>query len=125
MALLGQIEALIEEEVQRRVDASLTPMLEYISRTYDVRLDQLMRDLGTFNNKPICTGCQGVAKKGKRCKNRAKPNGFCHMHQDQVPKPKSRTVEQHTHTDPVFVAGCPVCERSAQIKELTDCFENE
>jgi len=126
MALIGQIESLLEDEVQRRVDATLTPLLEYISRTYDISLKQLMSDVGRVNEKPIVTGCQGLAKRGKRCNNRAKPNGFCHMHQDQVPKRVERKVEQHTHSlPPLFLAGCPVCDRTAQLRDLTDCLDNE
>ena len=121
---MNQIAALIEEEVQQRVRATITPMLEYIARTYDVRLEQLMRDVSAI--KPVFNGCQGFAKKGKRCDNHAKANGYCHLHQDQVPKPPEPIRDTHTHTlPPLFLAGCPVCERSRRIKDLEDCFDNE
>lgn len=124
MALIGQIEALIEEEVQSRVDGILTPLLEYISHTYDISLNQLMSDIGRVQQKPVLTACQGLAKKGKRCKNRGKANGYCHMHQNQVPKKPERKFQQHTHTlPPFFMKGCPVCE--PVVKNLVDCFDNE
>jgi hypothetical protein len=108
MALIGQIETMIQEEVQRRVDETLTPMLEYISRTYDITLKQLMLDVASVNTKPISCTCQGLAKRGKRCKNRAKDNGYCHMHQDQIPKKPERRP------------AAPIV-----IRDLTDCFDNE
>jgi hypothetical protein len=128
MALLGQIEILIEEEVQRRVDETLTPLLEYISKTYDISMKQLMMDAGKASTGKTTT-CMGLSKKNKvRCKNRARANGFCHMHQDQykAPKPKEKELK-HTHTlPPFYMAGCPVCDRKQHgLRDLVDCFDNE
>lgn len=126
MALLGQIETLIEEEVQRRVDETLTPLLDYISRTYDISMKQLMDDARTASPGKTQT-CMGLSKKNQvRCKNRAKANGFCHMHQHQVPKKQKVCTEKHTHTlPPFYLKGCPVCDRGSVLKDLVDCFDNE
>lgn len=127
MALLGQIEGLIAEEVQRRVDETLTPLLEYISRTYDISFKQLMEDAGKVSSGKTHV-CMGLSKKNKvRCKNRAKANGYCHMHQDQYKAPKPRERElKHTHTlPPLYMAGCPVCDRKNGLRDLVDCFDNE
>jgi hypothetical protein len=119
---MAQIELLINEEVERRVDAQLTPFLEYISGTYDISMKQLIQDL--HRARPTTSSCQGVAKKGRRCKNRAKDNGFCHMHQSQVPKRVEKRTEHHTHTlPPFYLKGCPVCD--APVRDLTDCLDNE
>jgi len=123
MAMLTQIEALIDEEVQRRIDARLNPMLEHISKLYDISYRQLLMDVQLMG-EPLTTGCQGIAKKGRKCRNNAKQNGFCHLHQSQVPKKPERRTEKHTHTlPPFFLKGCPVCE--PPLKSLADCFDNE
>ena len=42
--VMDEIGRLIEEEVQRRVNDVLGPLLEYISSTYDISISQVMRD---------------------------------------------------------------------------------
>ena len=126
MALVGQIETLIEQEVQRRVDEALTPLLDYIARTYDISMKQLMDDARGVTEGKTQT-CMGLKKNQVRCKNRAKANGYCHMHQHQVPKKRPvAPSEKHTHTlPPFYLKGCPVCDRNAPLRDLVDCFDNE
>lgn len=125
---MEQIARLIEEEVERRVTERLTAALEKISQTYDISLRQLLRDIGTpgtstWNGKV----CHGTVKSGQKCKRGVKDgSGYCMCHKDQrpipraVPPPPSRTPSQvalHTHTlPPMFLAGCPACERSQNVR---------
>ena len=121
---MEQIARLIEEEVERRVNERLTAALEKISQTYDISLRQLLRDTSsttenTWNGKI----CHGIIKSGQKCKRGVKDgSGYCVCHKDQRPIPRvvvppSRTpsqasLVQHTHTlPPMFLAGCPACDR--------------
>ena len=121
---MDQIARLIEEEVERRVTEKLTAALEKISQTYDISLRQLLRDVSTPGTQTWNGNvCHGIVKSGQKCKRGVKDgSGYCVCHKDQRPVPRmvvppSRTpsqssLVQHTHTlPPMFLAGCPVCER--------------
>ena len=115
---------ILEEEVEKRVNERMTQMLEKISRTYDISMRQLLRDVTSIDQAQSTT-CRGVTAKGKQCRHAAKEDGYCHQHVRQ--KPVRRVVVSqpppivpsqvsvpvaHTHTlPPLFLAGCPACER--------------
>lgn len=121
MSCMENITKLIEDEIEKRVNERLNTILEKVSRTYDISLRQLMRDVSSMDDVP-CTTCKGLTAKGKRCSRSANFEGYCHLHKKQ--KPVQRVIVQsrapvvsmpltHTHTlPPLFMAGCPACERS-------------
>ena len=124
---MDQITKLIEEEIEKRVNERINAVLEKISKTYDISLRQLMRDLDTIPDAPS-TGCKGLTCKGKRCSRTAKTDGYCHWHISQKPVQRvTRTTSAsttlavaHTHTlPPLFLAGCPACERSRSTNNLS------
>ena len=49
---MDQIAKLVEEEVEKRVNERLKAVLEKISKTYDISLRQLVRDLDTIAEAP-------------------------------------------------------------------------
>lgn len=125
---MDQIAKLVEEEVEKRVNERLKAVLEKISQTYDISLRQLVRDLDAVAEAPS-TCCKGLTKKGKRCSWSAKTDGYCNRHLDQKPvlrikrTPSVTTTTMaaaHTHTlPPLFLAGCPACEKSRSTNNLT------
>lgn len=122
---MDQITQLIEDEIERRVTERMNSALAKISQTYDISLRQLIRDIDTAE---VWNGnvCHGVSKASKqKCKRGVKDgSGFCNCHKDQKPIPRAvnviRTASpalQHTHTlPPMFLAGCPACERTKLIR---------
>jgi hypothetical protein len=116
---------ILEDEVEKRVNERMSQMLEKISRTYDISMRQLLRDVSVIDRTQSST-CRGVTAKGKQCRHAAKENGYCHQHVKQKPVQRAlappapiipssvRTIE-HTHTlPPLFLAGCPACARGRQ-----------
>ena len=86
-----QILASIEEEVSRRVNLKIIEILDKVSQTYDIPVDQLMKD----SAKIECTFCKGVLKSNKRCLKQPKENGYCGFHQSQAPPPPPpKTIER-------------------------------
>ena len=85
-----QILELIEEEVTRRVNLRLVKALEHVSKTYDIPVEQLMRD----SAKVECTFCKGILGNKKRCMKQPKENGYCGFHQKQVPPPVQKPIER-------------------------------
>jgi hypothetical protein len=83
-----QILELIEEEVNRRVALRVSKSLEVISKTYDIPLEQLLRDTAGVEVR----FCQGALKSKKRCLKEPQENGYCKFHQSQVPVMKAHTV---------------------------------
>lgn len=128
---MDQITKLLEDEIEKRVNERLNVVLEKISRTYDISMRQLMRDLDTMSDTPS-TCCKGLTGKGKRCSRGAKVDGYCHMHIKQKPVQRvartpssvattsTSTACTHTHTlPPLFMAGCPACEKSRSTSNLS------
>lgn len=127
---MDQIIKLLEDEIDKRVNERLNLVLEKISRTYDISMRQLMRDLDAIPDA-ASTFCKGLTGKGKRCSRSAKTDGYCYMHINQKPVqrvtrapvsvPSTLSVAvQHTHTlPPLFMAGCPACERSRSTNNLS------
>ena len=125
---MDQVIKLLEDEIDKRVNERLSLVLEKISRTYDISMRQLMRDLDAIPDA-ASTCCKGLTGKGKRCSRSAKSDGYCHMHIKQKPvqrvtrapaPPALSVAVQHTHTlPPLFMAGCPACERSRSTNNLS------
>jgi hypothetical protein len=117
---------ILEDEVEKRVNERMSQMLEKISRTYDISMRQLLRDVSVIDQTQSST-CRGVTAKGKQCRHAAKENGYCHQHVKQKPVQRVVTTQAapiipptvatvaHTHTlPPLFLAGCPACARTRQ-----------
>lgn len=121
---MDRIKDIIEEEIETRVNERVTELLEYISDRWDISLALLMKEIPKALPKTAVTQCMSVHKKSKkRCRNRAKSNGFCHLHQGQAVEKKSshETTEQHTHTlPPFFLKGCPVCDKANRFRDFDD-----
>jgi hypothetical protein len=85
-----QILEIIEEEVSRRVSLALVKQAEAFSKTYDIPIEQIMKE----SSKIECTFCKGLLKSKKRCMKQPKENGYCGFHQSQVPPPAPRAIER-------------------------------
>lgn len=81
-----QILQLIEEEVSRRVGMKISKVLQVISKTYDLPIDQLIKDTANIE----CIFCKGILKSKKRCLKEPRDNGYCGFHQSQVPPPQPK-----------------------------------
>jgi hypothetical protein len=121
---MDKIKEIIEEEIEARVNQRVTELLEYISDRWDISLALLTKEIPKALPKTNVTQCMSVHKKTKkRCRNRPKENGFCHLHQGQALEKKSshETTEQHTHTlPPFFLKGCPVCDKANRFRDFDD-----
>lgn len=115
----------VAEEVNRQITARINSILEKISQTYDISMRQLLRDLAAIDQQipqPGKTCCLGVTAKKVRCTRPGNHDGYCKNHHCQKPVtrvPITTTVVpvlaavEHTHTlPPLFMRGCPACERN-------------
>jgi hypothetical protein len=113
------------------VNNKITKYIEKISRRHSIPLRLLLEDLTTPDNEPETpekgNQCLGVVKGGKRCKRTGKQGGYCWFHADQkkikqaavCPPCPSVPQVKHTHSlPPLFLAGCPACERNNQPQNL-------
>lgn len=133
---IAQIFQAVEQEVKKQVEARLTKYAEYISKRHDISLGLLIEDIRNMHEDPQKfeeptngNQCMGVRSGGKRCKRPGGKNGYCAWHIGQK-KPVIKTtstenfcrpVIQHTHSlPPLFMAGCPACERSEPQKLLIE-----
>lgn len=129
--MMEQIEQLIEAEVERRIRMSIDPFLLYISKTYDISVEQLHKDYSRMGVPLENTRCKGVTKSNKSCTRAGKVNGYCMQHQSQYKEVTkiplaSLSVVKHTHTcPPLYMPGCPACHKKKPIRDLADCFINE
>lgn len=126
---MEQIERLIEEEVERRVNARIQPLLQYIAEKWDISQAHVSKCVSEMTSIKVTT-CLGVSKKtNKKCKNNAKENGYCHIHYDQAPKKKDKPTEPelvHTHTlPPFFLKGCPACDNRNRFRDTDVELTNE
>lgn len=115
----------IEEEVERRVNEKITNLLQYMAEEYNIPLKTLARMMD--KNDVKMTRCIGVTKNGKRCKNQPKKHGYCtiHQHLHHEVKYKSPVAVKHNHSlPPLYVRGCPACDKGKPLRDLVDCFEN-
>ena len=85
-----QILQLIEEEVSRRVGLRISAMLDFIAKSYQLPIEQLVKDTSGIE----CVFCKGILKSKKRCLKQPLDNGYCGFHQSQVPKPQPKLVER-------------------------------
>lgn len=109
-----QIMTVIEAEVDRRVNSKLNEILKFMACKYDLNIERLMRDIAGIDANQ--TQCLGLIGKGSRCTRHARHHGYCNIHQGQAPRavaPPSPSQEVvHTHTlPPLFLEGCPACEK--------------
>lgn len=121
--IMDQIEQLIEEEIQRRLE----PLLRSISVEFEISYETLIRVIPEKFVEGSST-CMGVSKKtNKRCKKAPMKNGFCSLHQEQVPLKKSMTETiKHTHSlPPFFLKGCPACEERNKFRDEEISISNE
>jgi len=118
---MDQINQLIENEFERRMTERLNSILSKISQTYDISLKQLMRDIDMGTSTWNGHMCHGLTKQNKKCPRGAPDgSGYCKIHKSQKPPPRAVQVNrsasppiQHTHTlPPMFLAGCPACQRA-------------
>ena len=111
-----RIVAIINEEVDRIVNERLGKVLEHISGRYDIMLERLMKDV--WELEFTTDRCLGLKGNGQRCTRFARFCGYCNIHKDQkpAPRPPPTPVEvevKHTHSlPPLFLAGCPACDKS-------------
>jgi hypothetical protein len=85
-----QILQLIEEEVSRRVGLRMSVVLEFVAKTYQLPMEQLIKDTSAIE----CVFCKGILKSKRRCLKQPLDNGYCGFHQCQVPKPVPKLVER-------------------------------
>lgn len=123
---MEEINRIIKAEIDKQVQAQVTSFIEHVSRTYDISMKVLLRELSRMGETPraetpVAGQCLGVnASNGKRCKFSATHNGFCKKHIDQwkpPPPPRSPTkvcpVIKHNHTiPPLFSENCPACAKT-------------
>lgn len=81
-----QILQLIEDEVSRRVGLKISKVLQIVSKTYELPIEQLIKDTAGIE----CTFCKGILASKKRCLKQPKENGYCGFHQSQVPPPQPK-----------------------------------
>jgi hypothetical protein len=124
MSLMEQIQALINQEVQKQVNDMLTAYAENISKSYKIPLALLLRDIpvsGEKNSSSPCSGpgnmCLGLKKGNVRCKMSGKYEGYCRHHYSQKQKlqpVKILNTVQHNHgIPPLYQENCPACKASA------------
>jgi hypothetical protein len=117
---------MINEEVERRLTDKIGKVLEYVSKTYDVSIKQLMKDAAQIQSTSEL--CMGLTSKNKRCGNKAckkTKNGYCSKHQNQkahVSKMCTPTNQNiHNHPPELFyVEGCPGCQKKTEHKVVLD-----
>lgn len=85
-----QILQLIEEEVSRRVGLRMSAVLNFVAKTYQLPIEQLVKDTSEIE----CVFCKGILKSKKRCLKQPTGNGYCGFHQSQVPPPQLKLVER-------------------------------
>ena len=87
--IVETIKKMIEDETEKK----FTKFIEHISRTYDISLKMLLRDLHAFETAEVQATavvteyCNGLKKDGTRCKHSGKFNGYCKWHKTQF-RPK-------------------------------------
>lgn len=125
MGVSDALVALLEQEINKQVNAKITKYIEYVSRRYDVSLKLLLRDLECIDNLPTVSEpvsecqCIGMRSGNKRCKLRGQFGGYCRWHQDQKKRKEPvstlcQPVVEHNHSiPPLFSAECPACQKTS------------
>jgi hypothetical protein len=96
MSLSQQIEDLIEQEVSRRVNESLSKYADMISKSYKIPLSLLLRDIPEGVSDISSTTCLGLRAGNKRCKMNGKYDGYCRHH-----------FMHHQKTQPIKIGPAP------------------
>ena len=117
----------IEDEITNQVNAKLSKYIEQVSRRHGISLKLLLEDVAVLKDMKDAQ-CKGVVKGGTRCKRRGAHDGYCGWHRNQKKEPKVippaavENVVKHTHPvgKPMFLKGCPACERPNPQKLLID-----
>ena len=112
---MDEINRLIEEEIQRRVNLEITTLLETISETFDIKLKTLLKLSVKNLEQQENVRCAGLTKSKTRCKNMAKKDGYCMVHQNMVQKPVRTVVKK--------VQSSTVIDESS-VRGMMDCFTN-
>lgn len=111
---MEKIQEVFEEEVNLRVERRLTGYVEYISKTYNISLELLLKDLKNMKHQEVIVPqCIALNGKGKRCKFNAKSDGYCghHSKKCQPCRPQIEEVK-HNHSMPPFTSdNCPACKQ--------------
>ena len=120
MSLAEQIENLVDQEVNKRVQEALSNYADMISKSYKIPLSLLLRDIPnvvpreTPSSDTSSSTCLGLRAGNKRCKMNGKYEGYCRHHFTQ--KQKTQPVKithgevQHNHGfPPMYKEGCPAC----------------
>ena len=132
--LLQALTKIFEDEVEKKVNEKLNKYIEHVSKTYDISMKLLLRDLQniddltTINSKGSKPGgkpgqCLGINSNSKRCKFQGKIDGYCSRHVDQkprhsVPVKTTEPVIEHNHTiPPMFSKDCPACNHKNKSRD--------
>lgn len=132
--MIEQIEELIEQEVNNRLQTKLTKYLEYVSKTYDISFSLLLKDMNKIDEVKVSEEskndqCMGVGSLGKRCKLKGRFGGYCRWHKKEErvkPPPISHVCQPivtHNHgIPPLYKQDCPACQnnKTSQPKLLID-----
>ena len=122
--MMEQIDELIEQEVNNRLESKLTKYLEYISKPYHISFSLLLKDMNKISEIKVSDEskkdqCMGVGSLGKRCKLKGKFGGYCRWHkkEERVKPPKPsymcQPIVSHNHgIPPLFRADCPACQNN-------------
>jgi hypothetical protein len=123
MSLAEQIEDLVDQEVNKRVQEALSNYADMISKSYKIPLSLLLRDIPNIkSNMPSvdisATTCLGLRSGNKRCKMNGKYEGYCRHHFTQKQKAQPIKIIQgeikHNHGfPPMYQEGCPACVQKA------------
>ena len=128
------ISALLEQEVEKRMNERVTKYIDYVSKTYDVSMKLLLRDWKDIDGLEVKVQTEEKVKSGqccginsvnqKRCSFKGKFGGYCSKHRDQKPSiPVIKTSNssgnlQHNHTiPPMFSKECPACQKKNGSKQ--------
>ena len=132
--ILQALTKLFEDEVEKKVNEKLNRYIEHVSKTYDISMKLLLRDLQnidspTFiNSKGSLPGgkpgqCLGINLKSKRCKFAGTIDGYCSRHVEQkprhsVPVKTTEPIIEHNHTiPPMFSKKCPACNHKNKSRD--------
>ena len=111
-----KLQTLWDEEVETELYRRTIKVMEKISYKYSINLKLLLSEIPNPLNF-----CRGFKKDGSPCIARAKLNGMCGSHIDQLQLrgpvemvSKNNEGIRHTHnlTECIFKPGCPACEVS-------------
>jgi hypothetical protein len=126
MSLYDKIMELFEEEINQRIVSIMNEYVTIISKKHGISLDLLLKDIpDTFSG----TICKGTKTDGRRCTFKGARNGYCKHHSDQHNRLNCMSIARtniHTHgPEQPFVHGCPGCERSKELIDLSTMIGNE